>query len=103
MPECSDVAVLIRAAARNPRINIDESDSEEPDLIPWNLHKWIIQTIESLPLNRESLEALKTLFDFSDSHRARCIDEAKFFLVLDKWPGFKAPPKFSHAKDETED
>lgn len=74
---------FINASSKNPRLNIDESDCENPDLGHWRIHSAILNLLEIAPLSEECIGLIYDLFNNLNSNQVRQSDNLD--AILDRW------------------
>ena len=74
---------FINASSKNPRLNIDESDCENPDLGHWRIHSAILNLLEIAPLSEECIGLIYNLFNNLNQNQVRQSDNID--SILDRW------------------
>jgi hypothetical protein len=89
---------LISASAKNPRINIDDSNEFGPDLGSWDIHKGILALLETAPTTPECLKRLYFLLFNLDPDVVKYPDK-DIAPILQRWSSVSIKGRIRH--DET--
>jgi hypothetical protein len=66
---------MIQASAKNERLNIDESNMNDPDMGLWGIQKAIFQFLETAPVSSHSAHAALALLSALDPHHTSWPEE----------------------------
>lgn len=92
---------LAEASARNPRLNIDDSDVHGPDMLAWDIHKAILGMLQGAPATKDWLRALYYLLIGLDKDSVSVPGVGEVAQILHRWAGVRVPKMLG--TDERED
>ncbi len=91
---------LVQASTGNPRLTLDESNNDGPDLLAWDIKKAVFRLLLEAPTNAHWLEVLYWLLLGLNKASATTPGDGDLAKVLDRWVGVKVPQLFSSDAEE---
>lgn len=91
---------LVEASTGNPRLTLDESNNDNPDLLAWDIQKAVFRLLLEAPTNAEWLQTLYFLLLHLNKDSVTTPGDGDLTKVLERWAGVKVPQLFSSEAEE---
>lgn len=92
---------LVYASIKNPRINVDKSDVDGPDLLAWDIQKGIYNLLQTAPIEASWQKILHSLLSNIDPSATR-IPDTDPQEVLTRWGELKVENTFENQDEDAE-
>jgi hypothetical protein len=92
---------LVQASTGNPRLNVDDSNQDGPDMLAWDIHNGVFLMLQQAPTTAQWLRTLYYLLIDLNKDAVKIPASGELDAVLSRWAGVRVPKLFG--KDEAED